>query len=116
MAAEGVPKPDQPERRRSSSSHRGSQRILKQLDLADVLRLTSGAGASAVSGSLRWIVVTVVYNIAAEPTRDFLQDVRRRVGPAVGEACADRIRRARTRDHSKGRSGESTRSRRNRGA
>jgi hypothetical protein len=66
--------------------------VLSQIDLADSFRILSGLGASAWMRSPWWFLGAMAYNIVGEPFRDFLQDIRQRVGPAIGEVLAEWIR------------------------
>jgi hypothetical protein len=84
----GRPVPREPEPRRRS---RASPRILKQVDLGEAIRLTGGVGTSLATGSRWWFIAAAIYSIAAKPTQDFLRDLQRRVGPALGDRIADRI-------------------------
>jgi hypothetical protein len=72
---------------------RSPRSVLKPIDLFDAIRLTGGIGASAWTHSPWWLLAAMAYNIAGEPARAFLQAVGRRVGPALGDVWADRIRR-----------------------
>jgi hypothetical protein len=91
MADHEVPELDRPEPDRSKTPRVRSIRAFEGADFADILRLTGGASVSAAMRSPWWFLVAAIYNVAAEPARDFLQDVRREAGPATGAFLADRI-------------------------
>lgn len=91
MADHEVPQSDPPDPHRSKVPSLKSVRAFKGTDLGDIVRLAGGAGVGAALHSPLWFLVAALYNIFADPIREFLQDVRREVGPALGRFLADRI-------------------------
>jgi hypothetical protein len=99
MAGRKEPKSDRPKPGGSRSYQRRPRLIFKEIDLAGIVRLTSGAGVTLggvtlASRSPLWLVGAALYNLAAPPAQDFLWEVGCRVAPAIGDVLADRIRRS----------------------
>jgi hypothetical protein len=65
--------------------------VLDHIDLADTIRIAGGLGASAWMGSPWMFLGAIAYNIIGGPLRDFLQDVREKAGPAVGDLVVEWI-------------------------
>jgi hypothetical protein len=82
-----------------SQSHRPSpRRLFKQIDLAGIVRLASGAGVTAGGVALAnrspwWLIGAAIYSVLAPPAQDFVWEVGCRVAPAIGDVLADWIRR-----------------------